>query len=97
MKSKEILENICLEYTEDADFRDGFFNVLIYNQYFEDIKKNLRNHLQLLKSAAKESSLSDVSSSLAYLMFEKNFSLPSFNSKKTSSIKGGFHPVCLMS
>jgi hypothetical protein len=44
VKSKEILENICLEYTEDADFRDGFFNVLIHNQYFEDIKKRMNAH-----------------------------------------------------
>lgn len=67
--------------------------ISLEKEIFEEIKLKVRENLKFLKEAAKETSLSDLSSALAYLIVEKNFSLPQFNTNKLSEIKGGFHPV----
>ena len=68
--------------------------LFLEKEIFEGIKKEVRDRIKELKSCMRLSNEEDLFSSMAYLMVEKNFSLPNFvEDKNETSIVEGFHPV----
>jgi DNA mismatch repair protein MutS len=68
--------------------------LLLEKEIFESLKDEVRQCIDELKVCIRLSSEEDLFSSMAYLMVEKNFSLPEFSEDyKKSFVKGGFHPV----
>lgn len=67
--------------------------IALEKEVFISLKAKVRSHLKALKEAVDICNLEDVFSSMAYLSFEKNFSLPHFTEGRTLEIIGGFHPV----
>ena len=70
--------------------------IALEKEVFSEIKTKIRKHLKPLKEAADMCSLEDVLSSMAYLVFEKNFSVPIFSDAASSNsfeVTEGFHPV----
>ncbi len=66
---------------------------LLEKEVFLKIKEEVRGALKSLKAACEISNLEDLYSSMAYLCFEKNYSIPDFGDLESLEIKGGFHPV----
>ncbi len=67
--------------------------ILLEKEVYAKIKEQICSNLKALKSACDMCSLEDVYSSMAYLCFEKNYSIPEFKGFKNLEVKGGFHPV----
>ena len=68
--------------------------LLLEKEIFENIKGQVRVLLKELKICMRLANEEDLFSSMAYLMIEKNFTLPSFvDNKYEASILEGFHPV----
>lgn len=66
---------------------------LLEKEVFIKIKEEVRGALKSLKTACEVSNLEDLYSSMAYLCFEKNYSIPELGDLETLQIKAGFHPV----
>jgi len=63
-------------------------------EIFEELKSEVRDSLIELKECMKLSNEEDLFSSMAFLILEKDFSIPELNDKNQSlKISGGFHPV----
>ncbi len=67
--------------------------ILLEKEVYAKIKGQIRFNLKDLNSACDICSLEDVYSSMAYLCFEKNYSIPEFKDLKNLEVRGGFHPV----
>ncbi|MGH1467910.1 MAG: DNA mismatch repair protein MutS [Bdellovibrionales bacterium] len=66
---------------------------LLEKEVYSKIKEDVRSNLKALKSACEICNLEDVYASMAYLCFEKNYSIPEFGDLESLEIKAGFHPV----
>jgi len=67
--------------------------IALEKEVFTDLKATVRTLLKPLKEAADMCSLEDVYSSMAFLVFEKNFSVPVVVENHAFEITEGFHPV----
>jgi len=67
--------------------------IALEKEVFFELKKMVRDLLKPLKEAAEMCNLEDVYSSMAFLVFEKNFSVPVITPDHAFEISEGFHPV----
>lgn len=67
--------------------------IALEKEVFTELKITVRDLLKPLTEAAEMCSLEDVLSSLAFLVFEKNFSVPVISPGHAFEISEGFHPV----
>lgn len=54
MNIVEELKNICLEYGDDVEYKDGEILTLIHNKYASDLKKKMKNRRSMLISMKKK-------------------------------------------